>query len=162
MAGIYRLSKYTYFYIFYQKTMSNQKLTQADIDKAQDLVDSRRDEAMQEVTLWDLKSVINFDILEKDHVIEYLKSWESKYLDSIITANITLPKLIKTNQDTLLEIEAIMEKLEDKDSEEYIAMKASRMETINQIKSTKGDIENRKKLFADYDLIITNIKTSLL
>lgn len=148
-------------FIILSKNMGNKKITEEDIQKAQDLVNSWREDAMKEVPVWNIKDFINFSILEKEHVIEYLKSREAKYLDSIITATITNPKLIKTNQETLLEIEAAMDSIDDKNSDEYIGFKATRMETINQIKSIKWDIENRTRLFKDYDLIITSIKESL-
>ena len=141
--------------------MSNKQLTAEELQKAQDLVDSRREDAMKDVVIGDIKSFINFDILEREHVIEYLKSWEAKYLDSIVNATITLPKLIKTNQETLLEIEKAMDSIENKNSEEYIGFKATRMETINQIRSINNDIENKKNLFADYDVIITDIRSCL-
>jgi hypothetical protein len=43
----------------------------------------------------------------------------------------------------------------------YEDIKATRMATINQIKTIKWDIENRKSLFAEYKTIITQIRKFL-
>jgi hypothetical protein len=59
----------------------------------------------------------------------------------------------------LKDLEEAMEKITDQKSANYINLSATRMETINQIKATKADIQNKKDLFNDYEFILSQIRT---
>jgi hypothetical protein len=68
--------------------------------------------------------------------------------------------MIKTNQETIIELEKALENMKESD-EWYADLRASRMATINQIKTYKADMDNRKRLFEEYKTIITQIKELL-
>jgi len=131
--------------------------TPEQIQIAKDMVESWREEAMKEVNIEQLKDFVNIWVLFKEDVISYMKEWTFKYLWSIITAVVTTPRLIKTNQEVILDLEKAIS-LTPEDAPEYNDLKATRMWTINQIKTFKADIENRKELTKEYETILSQLK----
>jgi hypothetical protein len=119
------------------ETMGQPEMFSAtQIQQAKEMVESWREEAMNPVAIEELSAYLDFDILEREHVIEFLRSWTNKYLDSAISSLITSPRLIKTNQDMILELEKALETMSEDDFA-YEDIKATRMATINQIKTIK-------------------------
>lgn len=137
-----------------------EQFTEEQIQQARDIVESRREEAMSELKKEFIKDYADMELLEIEHVIEYLRKWTEKYLDSIVNTTISFPRMIKTNQETIIELEKALENMKESD-EWYADLRASRMATINQIKTYKADMDNRKRLFEEYKTIITQIKELL-
>jgi hypothetical protein len=137
-----------------------EQFTPEQIQKAKDIVESWRDEAMQDLKDEFIKDYADMELLDKSHVVDYLKKRTEKYLDSIVNTTVSFPRMIKTNQEAIVSFEETLSKITE-DDVAYEDIKASRMAAINQIKTYKADMENRKRLFNEYKTIITQIKELL-
>jgi formate dehydrogenase maturation protein FdhE len=92
-----------------------EQFTEEQIQQARDIVESRREEAMSELKKEFIKDYADMELLEIEHVIEYLRKWTEKYLDSIVNTTISFPRMIKTNQETIIELEKALENMKESD-----------------------------------------------
>lgn len=131
--------------------------TEEEIKKATEYLDSIKAEMENLVVpVWTIDSMLKVTV-DKQSLSEYLKSWESKYLDTIIKATIVLPMAINTNQEVL---KSMTEDLANCElwSEMYWAIRGNILATVTQIKSLNDDIESRIIVMKQYEEIITQLR----
>lgn len=130
--------------------------SEEEIKKATEYLDSIKESmSTLKVEVGSISDVIKCTISSQD-LIEYRKSWISKYLDNIIKAKIILPMAIWTNQAILQSMNEDIAK-EEYWTQNYWAIRANILATVTQIKTIYDDIESRIEVIKQYEEIIRQL-----
>lgn len=125
--------------------------TPEEIAAAKEFLASKRDEVMESIESKKVDEEANTDYIDYDEIKSFKKERVHKYMDSLIKVWVTLPHQIKINQKMIDHYEEAMESM-DEDDNQYQAIRANRMATINQIHQTKqqiADYEDQKEVYEE-------------
>lgn len=140
--------------------------TEEEIAAAKEYIEKKREEVWVAVPASNIADHANLWLFvmfgdQCADVIEFRRKRTQKYMDALVSVSITNPAIIKVNQDVLVDIEKQLEWMPE-DHENYEALRANRLATINQIYTLKEKIADEKSNLAIYEEILWQVNNLIL
>ena len=134
--------------------------TEEQKQMAYKMLEEQRVNSLDVVEKTPIKEMVDMWLLSQSDITTFRTAHVSWYLKSILEICVTIPNIIETNQQVLVEIEDGLSKFElepspdDENFSIWMSLMWHRRATINQINNKKEEIENRKSELENYKDIL--------